>query len=89
MATSHAADRRAGSFASPVFASRLARSAIRRNDLYILTHQEFEEVSRQRCEALLASFPRQKAPPERVEVVKTYTPDIYAVEIERQRRQRR
>lgn len=73
----------------PLEAGERVLAAIRRNDLYILTHQEFEEVSRQRCEALLASFPRQKAPPERVEVVKTYTPDIYAVEIERLRRQRR
>jgi hypothetical protein len=44
---------------------------------------------RERCEAIMASFPREKAPQARVEVVKTYTPDIYAVEIERRRRQRR
>lgn len=73
----------------PLEAGELVLAGIRRNDLYILTHQEFETASRQRCEALNASFPRQKAPRERVEVVKTYTPDIYAVEIERQRRRRR
>ncbi len=73
----------------PLTAGELVLAGIRRNDLYILTHQEFETASRQRCEALNASFPREKAPQERVEVVKTYTPDIYAVEIERKRRQRR
>ena len=73
----------------PLTAGELVLAGIRRNDLYILTHQEFETASRQRCEALQASFPRQKAPPERVEVVKTYTPDIYAMEFERIRRRRR
>ncbi|MCC7461969.1 MAG: SDR family NAD(P)-dependent oxidoreductase [Gammaproteobacteria bacterium] len=73
----------------PLTAGELVLAGIRRNDLYILTHQEFEQASRQRCDALLASFPREPAPPARIEVVKTYTPDIYAVEIERKRRQRR
>jgi NAD(P)-dependent dehydrogenase (short-subunit alcohol dehydrogenase family) len=73
----------------PLQAGELVLAGIRRNDLYILTHQEFQEPARQRCEALLGSFPREQAPKERVAVVKTYTPDIYAVEIERQRRRRR
>jgi len=73
----------------PLEAGELVLAGIRRNDLYILTHQEFQEPVRERCEAIMASFPREKAPQARVEVVKTYTPDIYAVEIERRRRQRR
>lgn len=68
---------------------QMVLAGIRRNDLYILTHQEFEEPVRQRCEALLASFPKEKAPQARVEVVKTYTPDIYVVELERKARERR
>jgi NAD(P)-dependent dehydrogenase (short-subunit alcohol dehydrogenase family) len=73
----------------PLRAGELVLAGIRRNDLYILTHQEFEAPVRQRCEALLASFPKEPAPQARVEVVKTYTPDIYAVELERIRRRRR
>jgi NAD(P)-dependent dehydrogenase (short-subunit alcohol dehydrogenase family) len=73
----------------PLEAGELVLAGIRRNDLYILTHQEFQEPVRERCEAIMASFPLEKAPQARVEVVKTYTPDIYAVEIERKRRQRR
>jgi NAD(P)-dependent dehydrogenase (short-subunit alcohol dehydrogenase family) len=73
----------------PLVAGELVLAGIRRNDLYILTHQEFQEPVRQRCEALLASFPKEKAPQARVDVVKTYTPDIYAVEIARIARQRR
>jgi NAD(P)-dependent dehydrogenase (short-subunit alcohol dehydrogenase family) len=73
----------------PFDVGQMVLAGIRRNDLYILTHQEFEEPVRQRCEAILASFPKEKAPQARVEVVKTYTPDIYAVELERKARERR
>jgi NAD(P)-dependent dehydrogenase (short-subunit alcohol dehydrogenase family) len=73
----------------PFEVGQMVLAAIRRNDLYILTHQEFEEPVRQRCEALLASFPAEKAPQARVDVVRTYTPDIYAVEIARKAREAR
>lgn len=61
---------------------------IRRNDLYILTHQEFEEVVRERADALISSFPAEKAPRVRVEASQTFVPKIYADEAERRRRGR-
>ncbi|MGO9993877.1 MAG: SDR family NAD(P)-dependent oxidoreductase [Steroidobacteraceae bacterium] len=39
---------------------------IRRNDLWILTHSEYREGAQQRFDAILASFPTDPAPPERV-----------------------
>jgi hypothetical protein len=40
---------------------------IRNNDLYILTHPEYEQGVRDRFEAILASFPQgESPPPERV-----------------------
>ena len=68
---------------NPLEAGELVLHGIRRNDLYILTHQEFETVVRERAEALLASFPVKPAPRERVEIVRTYTPDIYRRERDR------
>jgi NAD(P)-dependent dehydrogenase (short-subunit alcohol dehydrogenase family) len=61
-------------------------AGIRRNDLFIMTHQEFEEVVRERADALLASFPAEKAPLARVEASQTFVPKIYAEEAARRRR---
>ena len=36
---------------------------IRNNDLYILTHPEYEQGVRDRFEAILASFPQGESPP--------------------------
>jgi NAD(P)-dependent dehydrogenase (short-subunit alcohol dehydrogenase family) len=73
----------------PLEAGEKVLQGIRQNDLFILTHQEFEEPVRGRCDALLASFPVKKAPADRVAVVKTYTPDIYVLERDRKLRQRK
>jgi NAD(P)-dependent dehydrogenase (short-subunit alcohol dehydrogenase family) len=59
---------------------------IRRNDLYIFTHQEFEQVVRERADAMIASFPREPAPAVRVEASRTFVPTIYAEEAERRRK---
>ena len=43
-------------------------AAIRRNDLYIITHPEFKEDIRNRCEALLAAVPDEAPDPRRVAI---------------------
>jgi NAD(P)-dependent dehydrogenase (short-subunit alcohol dehydrogenase family) len=73
----------------PLVAGELVLASIRRNDLYILTHQEFETVVRERSEALLASFPVEPAPAARAEIVRSYTPDIYRRERDRKLAERR
>jgi NAD(P)-dependent dehydrogenase (short-subunit alcohol dehydrogenase family) len=73
----------------PLEAGEKVLAGIRQNDLFILTHQEFEEPVRARCDAILDSFPVKKAPADRVAVVKTYTPDIYVLERDRKLKQRR
>jgi NAD(P)-dependent dehydrogenase (short-subunit alcohol dehydrogenase family) len=72
----------------PLEAGELVLRGIRRNDLYILSHQEFETVVRERAEALLASFPVEPAPRARVDIVRTYTPDIYRRERDRRNAER-
>jgi hypothetical protein len=56
----------------PVEAGERVLEGIRRNDLYILTHQEFEQPARERMEALLASFPSGKAP-----AARSMTPTVH------------
>ena len=60
---------------------------IRHNDLFILTHEEFAEVCRERAACLAASFPREPAPQERVIASRTFVPRMYAVEAERRQRE--
>ena len=73
----------------PLEAAALVLEGIRRNDLYIFTHQEFEPVVRERADAMLASFPVDPAPAARAEIVKSYTPDIYRRERDRRLAERR
>jgi NAD(P)-dependent dehydrogenase (short-subunit alcohol dehydrogenase family) len=73
----------------PLEAGQLVLAGIRQNDLYILTHQEFETVVRERSEAMLASFPVKPAPRERAEVVRTYTTNIYRRERDRKLAERK
>jgi hypothetical protein len=48
-------------------AGRIVLRGMRNNDLYILSHPEFEQGIRDRNEALLASIPRDlKAPESRI-----------------------
>jgi NAD(P)-dependent dehydrogenase (short-subunit alcohol dehydrogenase family) len=65
----------------PLEAGRQVLAGIRRNDLYILTHPEFEPVVRQRVTLQLASFSRKPVPKGRREATATITPDIYAAEL--------
>jgi NAD(P)-dependent dehydrogenase (short-subunit alcohol dehydrogenase family) len=65
----------------PLEAGRQVLAGIRRNDLYILTHPEFEPVVRQRFQLQLASFSKKPVPKARREATETITPDIYAAEL--------
>jgi hypothetical protein len=65
----------------PLEAGRQVLDGIRRNDLYILSHPEFEPVVRERVTLLLASFSRQPVPDERRIATSAITPDIYAAEL--------
>ncbi len=51
---------------SPIEIGERVLEGIRRNDLWILTHSEYREGAQQRFDAILASFPSDAAPPERV-----------------------
>ena len=70
----------------PLDVGRAVLEGIRHNDLYILTHEEFSGPVRDRGEALLASFPRERAPKARLEAMASYVPDLYATEAARRRR---
>jgi NAD(P)-dependent dehydrogenase (short-subunit alcohol dehydrogenase family) len=65
----------------PLEAGRQVLTGIRRNDLYILSHPEFEPVVRQRVTLMLASFSKKPAPKNRRLATATITPDIYAAEL--------
>ena len=67
----------------PVEAGMRVLEGIRRNDLYILTHQEFEQPTRERMEALLASFPASKAPAARTMTARRFMTAMYAGERDR------
>lgn len=65
----------------PLEAGRQVLAGIRRNDLYILSHPEFEPVVRERVMLQLGSFSKKVVPKGRREVTATITPDIYAAEL--------
>jgi len=64
----------------PVEAGRCVLDGVRRNDLYILTHSEFEQPVRERMEALLAAFPATKPPTARATTARRFMTDLYARE---------
>lgn len=64
----------------PAEAGRRVLDGVRRNDLYILSHAEFEPAVRERMEALLASFPRERAPTARAATARRFMTDLYARE---------
>lgn len=51
---------------SPLEIGERVLAGIRRNDLWILTHSEYRDGAQERFDAILASFPTDAAPPERV-----------------------
>ncbi len=65
----------------PLEAGRQVLAGVRRNDLYILSHPEFEPVVRQRVSLLLASFSKKPVPAGRRLATAAITPDIYAAEL--------
>jgi NAD(P)-dependent dehydrogenase (short-subunit alcohol dehydrogenase family) len=69
----------------PVEAGRRVLDGVRRNDLYIFTHQEFEQATRERMEALLAAFPGDKAPTARAMTARRFMTSMYAGERDRLR----
>ncbi|MCP5144217.1 MAG: SDR family NAD(P)-dependent oxidoreductase [Gammaproteobacteria bacterium] len=70
----------------PVDVGEMVLAGIRNNDLFIFTHEEFADPVRVRGEALLASFPHERAPQARYDVVATYVPDIYEQELKHRTR---
>lgn len=71
----------------PMEAGRQVLAGIRRNDLYILSHPEFEPVVRQRVQLLLASFSKKPVPAARRLATAAITPDIYAADLAKKRRE--
>jgi NAD(P)-dependent dehydrogenase (short-subunit alcohol dehydrogenase family) len=69
----------------PLELGALALQGIRRNDLYILTHPEYQVGIRERFEAILASLPREgSAPEERVRAeARVIRHPMYALERDR------
>lgn len=49
-------------FMDPYVAGQLVLRGMRSNDLYILTHPEYEQIVRDRNEALVTSFPKDLSP---------------------------
>lgn len=65
----------------PLEAGRQVLEGIRRNDLYILTHPEFQPVVLERVALMLASFSNEPVPEGRRVATQAITPDIYAAEL--------
>jgi len=64
----------------PLEVGKVVLAGIRRNDLYIFTHQEIAGPVRDRHAAMQASFPKTPASQERIDALDFYVPDIYARE---------
>jgi NAD(P)-dependent dehydrogenase (short-subunit alcohol dehydrogenase family) len=71
----------------PFEAGQLVLRGMRNNDLYILTHAEYEQIIRERSEALIASIPQDLQPTEtRQQMGRTWSDtSIYVAERRRQR----
>jgi NAD(P)-dependent dehydrogenase (short-subunit alcohol dehydrogenase family) len=70
----------------PAEAGRRMLEGVRRNDLFILTHAEFEQPTRERLEALLAAFPAERAPNARATTARRFMTDLYARERDRRKK---
>lgn len=68
----------------PLDAGRLVLRGMRNNDLYILTHPEYEKTLRERNEAIIASIPRDMQPTKAsMAMVESARPSFYANERDR------
>jgi NAD(P)-dependent dehydrogenase (short-subunit alcohol dehydrogenase family) len=73
----------------PLQAGEQVLAGIRRNDLYIFTHAEFAQPTRERMEALLAAFPTEEAPRARAMLARRFISELYARERDRRLAQRK
>lgn len=79
-----------GTGMSPIEAGQIVLEGIRNNDLFVLSHPEFEQGLRERSEALLASVPQGTAPEARVKAVSmTLRNSVYPRERAKKLAQRR
>ena len=63
----------------PQEVGRRVLQGIKRNDMYIITHPEFSNIVKARCEALLISMPQEQVSPERARAAKLLLTDkLYA-----------
>jgi NAD(P)-dependent dehydrogenase (short-subunit alcohol dehydrogenase family) len=68
----------------PLEAGRIVLRGMRQNDLYILSHPEFEPIMQDRHEALLASMPRELHPSQkRLQLVRSLQDNVYTAERDR------
>jgi len=68
----------------PVDVGRRVLQGIQRNDMYILTHPEFNSIIQARCEAILASMPGETITPERARAAQLLLTDkLYSEQIAR------
>ncbi|MFC4312967.1 SDR family oxidoreductase [Steroidobacter flavus] len=79
--------RDSGALMDPLEAGRIVLEGVRNNYWYILSHPEYEEVIRERGEALLASLPTGASAPEaRVTIEKSTLRNLgYSIERDRRR----
>jgi NAD(P)-dependent dehydrogenase (short-subunit alcohol dehydrogenase family) len=70
----------------PDEAGRRALAGVLRNELYILSHTEFAPAVRERMEALLASFPPERAPTARAATARRFMTHLYARERDKRTR---
>jgi NAD(P)-dependent dehydrogenase (short-subunit alcohol dehydrogenase family) len=71
---------------NPMEVGRRVLRAIQANDMYILTHPEFSGIVQARCEAILASMPREDITPERTRAANLLLTDkLYSEQIARVR----
>jgi short-subunit dehydrogenase len=73
-------------FMDPEEAGQRVLDGVRNNDLYILSHAEYESAIRARSDALVESIPRAQAVPEiRATIAQIASTPIYTDEITRKR----
>jgi NAD(P)-dependent dehydrogenase (short-subunit alcohol dehydrogenase family) len=69
----------------PLEAGRQVLAGIRRNDLYILSHPEFEPSVRQRFELMQASYSKEPVPAGRRDATDAFAPRCYADDLKKMR----
>ena len=68
----------------PLAVGQRVLQGIQRNDMYILTHAEFSSIVQARCEAILASMPKETITPERTRAANLLLTDkLYSEQIAR------